>query len=172
MPLWSGALADAMQVRVMHEGTEVASTSRGLATYDDGSVRSVQVQFDLEIARETDVEVQFGAAAGSTVDAVPVEDTLVVADGTEGPRVWALLPASWLSQSGVAGPQIPAADASLSLTINDRSALPFALMPHATPAARKPAGAVTPPAIVCVPCPSAAIMRPPPRAPPALPPPA
>ncbi len=110
VPLWGGALDDATLVRVMHEGSEVASAARGLATHGDGSVRSVQVQIDLEIAGETDVEVEFGAAAGSTIDAVPVEDTLVVADGTEGPRVWALLPASWLSDSGVTGPQMPAAD--------------------------------------------------------------
>jgi hypothetical protein len=32
-------------------------------------------------------------------------------------------------------------------TITARSSLPFALMPHATPAARNPAGAVTPPGI-------------------------
>jgi hypothetical protein len=37
-----------------------------------------------------------------------VEETLVVPDGTEGPRVWATLPAAWLAASGVAGPLLPA----------------------------------------------------------------
>ena len=41
---------------------------------------------------------------------MPVADTLNPADGTAGPRVWALLPARWLSGSGVAGPQVPEAD--------------------------------------------------------------
>jgi hypothetical protein len=40
---------------------------------------------------------------------VAVEDTLV--DAASGPRVWALLPAAWLSASGLAGPLGPAADA-------------------------------------------------------------
>jgi len=116
VPVWAGGLADAAAVRVTLEGTEVASASRALASHRDGSVRSVQVQIDLEIAGETDVEVSFGSPPASAIELVPVEDTLVVPDGTEGPRVWALLPAAWLSQSGVAGPQIPASDVVGSAT--------------------------------------------------------
>ena len=41
----------------------------------------------------------------------------------------------------------PAAVAGASLTISDRSGLPLALMPQCRPLARKPDGAVTPPAI-------------------------
>jgi hypothetical protein len=41
---------------------------------------------------------------------VPVEDTLVVADGTQGPRVWALLPPAWLAGTGFAGRLVPRAD--------------------------------------------------------------
>jgi hypothetical protein len=37
-----------------------------------------------------------------------VEDTLVVADASEGPRVWAVLPGEWLAPSGIGGPLAPA----------------------------------------------------------------
>src|SRR5690606_26010156 len=52
---------------------------------------------------ETDLNVMIGAAptAGS-IDLIAVADTLV--DDLTGPRVWALLPAEWLSASGFAGP--------------------------------------------------------------------
>lgn len=63
------------------------------------------------LAGETDLEVQFGAAA-SAGDLMldPVASTLTPASGEQGPRVWAILPAKWLSSSGVAGPQRPEAD--------------------------------------------------------------
>jgi hypothetical protein len=110
VPLWPGALSDAAAVRVEHEGAELPTYSRALASHRDGSVRSVQIQIELDVAGETDIDVQFGAPPAASLDPVPVEDTLVVPDGTEGPRVWALLPVAWLSESGVTGPQLPAAD--------------------------------------------------------------
>ena len=116
VPLWPGALGDAALVRVSHEGSELASWSRALALHGDGSVRSVQVQIELAVDGEADVEVEFGVAAATTLDAVMVEETLVVADGSAGPRVWALLPAAWLADSGVTGPQIPASEVQGSAT--------------------------------------------------------
>jgi hypothetical protein len=69
------------------------------------SVRSVHVQLDLDIVGETDVTADVGAAAlAGDIAPVPVEQTLIVPDGTEGPRVWALLPPAWLAPSGFAGP--------------------------------------------------------------------
>ena len=111
IPLQPGQLSDAARVRVLHGGAEVPSASRGLATHGDGSVRSVQVQLDLEVAGDDGVVVEIDATPpAATIDLVPVEDTLVSPDGESGPRVWALLPAAWLSGSGVAGPQLPEAD--------------------------------------------------------------
>lgn len=107
VPLWPGALSDADAVTVLVDDAEVASYRRGLASHRDGSVRSVQIQFDLDITGERDVTIGFGSA-GPTIEPVAVADTLVVPDGTEGPRVWALLPASWLATSGVTGPTLPA----------------------------------------------------------------
>jgi hypothetical protein len=103
VPLAPGELAEATAVTVRHEASELPTALRGLARHPDGSWRSVQVQVDLEVAGETDLEVEVGTApsAGSLAE-VPVADTLV--DDATGPRVWALLPAQWLSASGVAGP--------------------------------------------------------------------
>ena len=110
VPLQSGQLDDASLVVVTHEGSDVPATSRGLAPRDDGSFRAVQIQLDLDIAGPTTISVALGEAAGTEAGAlVPVEDTLVVADATQGPRVWAVLPADWLTASGVAGPLAPAA---------------------------------------------------------------
>ena len=103
LPLARGALSDATQVVVSHGGTELAASRRGLATWPDGSLRSVQIQVDLTAA-ETDLDVAVGSApsAGDLTE-VPVADTL---DGDE-PRMWVTLPATWLAASGFAGPIVP-----------------------------------------------------------------
>ncbi len=109
VPLASGQLDDPTRVVVTHEGTEIPATPRGLAPRSDGSLRAVQIQFDLEISGPTTVTVALGGAAGSDAGPlVPVEDTLVVPDATQGPRVWAVLPAAWLTGSGIGGPLAPA----------------------------------------------------------------
>ena len=111
VPLVPGQLQSADDVRVLQGGAELATARRGLARYADGSFRSVQLQVDVTIAGEADLEVQFGAPAGAgDLDLAPVESTLEPASGEQGPRVWVLLPAAWLSTSGVAGPQRPEAD--------------------------------------------------------------
>ena len=112
VPLQRGQLSDASLVRVQAGGSELARGARGLASYDDGSFRSVQVQVDADPGSTTTLTVSLGEAASQTLELVPVEDTLVDPDGEQGPRVWALLPASWLSASGVAGPLGPEADAA------------------------------------------------------------
>jgi hypothetical protein len=111
VPLERGRLFDADEVTVRHAGAEVAAGKRGLATHPDGSLRSVQVQIELDVQDETTVTVLVGEpSAMPSLQLIAVRETLVVADGTEGPRVWALLPAAWLSASGVAGPLAPAED--------------------------------------------------------------
>jgi hypothetical protein len=105
VPLPAGTLSDPARVVVTHEGSELAVATAGLSTYDDGSLRSVQIQFDLDVAGETVVEVSLGETPSmDAIELVPVEDTLVNPDGSEGPSVWAVLPATWLADSGVAGP--------------------------------------------------------------------
>lgn len=106
VPLAPGLLlGDDVPVRVRAGGDELPAVARGLAMYaTDGSWRSVQVQFDVEVAGESDVEVALGEAPGGpAIAAVPVEQTL---QGSDGPRVWALLPNTWMADSGVAGPMV------------------------------------------------------------------
>ncbi|MBX7083345.1 MAG: hypothetical protein K1X88_29330 [Nannocystaceae bacterium] len=107
VPLWPGALVDGDAVTVSASGNALPSYRRVLASHRDGSVRSVQIQVELELAGETDVAVDFGVA-GDVLEPVDVAQTLIDPQGRDGPRVWALLPATWLSDSGVTGPQLPA----------------------------------------------------------------
>lgn len=107
VPLAPGQLGDAGLVRVLAGGADVPAGRRALAKHPDGSIRSVQLQLDLSIQGETTIEVHVGEApSAGEVALVPVTDTLVSPDGTKGPRVWAILPADWLSASGFAGPLV------------------------------------------------------------------
>jgi hypothetical protein len=111
IPLPPGMQDDETLVRVEHEGAELPVAARALARHAAGGIRSLELQVDVEIAGETDLSVELGiAGAAGELARVPTEDTLVDPDGTLGPRVWALLPATWLSASGFAGPQLPVAD--------------------------------------------------------------
>src|SRR6185295_2634251 len=107
VPLPRGRLFDATRIRVLAGGVELSAGRRTLALHPDGSLRSVQIQVDTAVAAGTVLQVRIGETPmKSALALVDVATTLVTADGTLGPRVWARLPASWLSASGVAGPQI------------------------------------------------------------------
>ncbi len=111
VPLAPGQLADVARVRVLAAGKEVAAGRRALARYADGSVRSVQLQVELAVAPDTKLDVRIGETPTTAELAlVPVSTTLEPSDGTQGPRVWARLPAAWLSQTAVTGPQVPEAE--------------------------------------------------------------
>jgi hypothetical protein len=112
VPLAPGALFDESRVRVLAGGVEIPAARRALARRpSDSSLRSVQLQFDVDPAQIADVEVRVGEiATTAALSLVPVADTLVTPDGEHGPKVWALLPPSWLSESGVVGPEIPSAE--------------------------------------------------------------
>jgi hypothetical protein len=113
VPLAPSQLTNAALVKVTSAGVEVPTFSRGLANHADGSLRSVQIQIDLALAGEMDVAVELGASrTAAELTAVPVEQTLVNPNGEQGPKVWALLPAEWLSSSGFAGPLLPEAAVS------------------------------------------------------------
>jgi len=120
VPLQPGMLDDETLVRVVHEGTELPAARRALARHAAGGIRSLELQVELEIGGETDLSVELGAAGtAGDLPRVPTEDTLVQPDGTLGPRVWALLPAQWLSASGFAGPMLAVADTPAELTAWD-----------------------------------------------------
>jgi hypothetical protein len=117
IPLEPGELDDASQVRVLQGGDELPAASRALASHADGSLRSVQIQFELDVSGEADVEVRLREAPGADAPSfVPVASTLVAEDGEQGPRVWALLPAARLSQSGFAGPLLAEGPAPVGAT--------------------------------------------------------
>jgi hypothetical protein len=107
VPLRPGQLKDASRIRVLRGQTELPSAQRALALYPDASIRSVQIQFDLDISGKTFVEVRVDepSTAGS-LNLQPVTDTLVASNGAEIPRVWAMLPATWLVESGAFGPLV------------------------------------------------------------------
>ncbi|MCC6559254.1 MAG: hypothetical protein IT372_40545 [Polyangiaceae bacterium] len=107
VPLPKGALTSITNVRVRRAGVDIAAGKRALALYPDGSIRSVQIQVDLQISGESDLEVRIGEAqVAGTLSIVPVLSTLMSSNGAQVPKVWAFLPATWLSASGVAGPQV------------------------------------------------------------------
>ncbi len=111
VPLPPGKLSDDSLVRVTANGQELARVTRGLARYPDQSLRSVQVQVDVDPAASATLTVGFGEASPlAALELVPVASTLVSPDGESGPLVYAVLPATWLSASRVAGPLVPEAD--------------------------------------------------------------
>ncbi|MDF2692725.1 MAG: hypothetical protein K0S65_1108 [Labilithrix sp.] len=110
VPAPPGQVANANLVQVKANGTALATARRVLASWPDGSARSVQIQFDLAVPASVNVDVTVNEqASGGDLPFVPVEETLANADGTNGPAVWAVFPATWLSESRVAGPSLPSA---------------------------------------------------------------
>jgi hypothetical protein len=110
VPLAPGQLRDAGLVRVLGERGELPAARRVLARHPDGTVRSIQVQVELAARPGQVLRVRIGEVpAAPPLPLVDVATTLVELDGARGPRVWARLPAAWLSASGVAGPQLPVA---------------------------------------------------------------
>jgi hypothetical protein len=109
VPLQAGQLPDPTLVRVLAGDEELSAARRPLAAHPDGTPRSVQIQVEVDPATTPELRVVLGSAP-TVADRplVPVEETLIAPDGIEIPRVWAELPASWLSGSGVAGPLVTA----------------------------------------------------------------
>jgi len=115
VPLPPGLLTDPQLARVVVDGQEVQSAARPLEAWrygaGEGSIRSLQLQFDIDLSsgKERQATLQLGEARQrSRPSLVPVESTLVQADGLKGPRAYAVLPADYLCESRVAGPQLPA----------------------------------------------------------------
>src|SRR5690242_11211602 len=118
LPLPPGFLADAVMARVYAEdGAEIEASVRPLEPWridgKDGAIRSLQIQFrrDFRGRSRLRVTVAFGQRRSKSSAAfVPVAETLIDSDGLKGPRVLALIPAAWLCDSWVVGPQVPASD--------------------------------------------------------------
>lgn len=111
IPLPEGLIGDPALIKIAAGGGEIATARRALAEWPDGSLRSVQLQADVDVATTTGLDVEVGAAATTgALELADVATTLVSADGTAGPRVWAVLPASWLAATRFAGPTTAQAD--------------------------------------------------------------
>jgi hypothetical protein len=110
IPLAAGVLSAENEVRILVGGSEVPAARRGLARRPDGSLRSVQVQFEVDVSSPVEVTVELGVAGMGGVDLVSVQDLLTGTGVETRPRVWALLPAGVLAASGFAGPIVPTAE--------------------------------------------------------------
>ncbi|HKQ53387.1 MAG TPA: hypothetical protein VJT74_13515 [Pyrinomonadaceae bacterium] len=119
LPLPPNFLADPRRVSITDaDGREIEASVRSLEPWrlqgGTGSIRSLLIQFRSDFSREREQRVhvvfhQLRRRDGR--EFVPVSQTLIDEDGLKGPRVLAVLPAGWLCQSLVAGPQVPAAEA-------------------------------------------------------------
>lgn len=109
VPLPAGALADVGAIRVVAGGAELPAARRALASYSDGSPRSVQVQVDVNVSTTQSLTVQLGVAGATGPTLVDVATTLAGSGNNVQPKVWVKLPTDVLAASGVAGPVLPRA---------------------------------------------------------------
>ena len=120
LPLPPGFLHDAELVRVYGEdGAEIEAAVRSLEPWridgKQGAIRSLQIQFraDFRGRARLPVRIAFGKRRTKNSAAfVPVPETLMDREGLKGPRVLALIPAKWLCDSWVVGPQVPASESA------------------------------------------------------------
>ena len=117
LPLAPGFLTDAQRVRIVDEsGQELTAAVRSLEPWRiggrQGSIRSLLIQFTLDFSqgRNRRVRISFQARRKNEPRFVSVEKTLIGPDGFDGPRVLALIPARWLCDSLVVGPQTPSSE--------------------------------------------------------------
>ncbi len=109
VPLPAGALSDPAALRVTAGGAESPSARRVLATYDDGSARSVQVQIDVDAAAHPTITIELGTPATLSLAVQDVTSTLQGSGDNVTPKVWALLPPDVMAASTLFGPVIPRA---------------------------------------------------------------
>jgi hypothetical protein len=115
VPLPPNFLWDVNRVRVLNAaGEELNAAVRSLEPWriggQDGSIRSLLVQFKLDFHGKHDQQIKIAfhqSRKKSVAEFIPVERTLIDDNGLKGPRVYALLPARWLCDSLVVGPQAP-----------------------------------------------------------------
>ncbi len=118
LPLPPGFLSNPRHVRVVTAtGEEISAAVRSLEPWriggSEGSIRSLLIQFRSDFSHERiqRIKILFQQPQRKTVSSfVSVADTLLDNDGLEGPRVLALLPARWLCNSLIVGPQTPTSE--------------------------------------------------------------
>jgi len=117
LPLPPGLLSNSQRVRIIDEsGKEVTAAVRSLEPWRiggrEGSIRALLIQCKLDFSREKTrhIKIQFQLRRENEPNFIPMEKTLITADGLNGPRVLALIPARWLCDSLVVGPQTPASE--------------------------------------------------------------
>ena len=121
LPLPPGFLYDAGMVRVYGaDDIEVEAAVRSLEPWridgQDGAIRSLQIQFHADFRGQSrqQVKIKFDKPRAKTSGRfVRVAETLIAPDGLKGPRVLALIPAKWLCDSWVVGPQVPASESGM-----------------------------------------------------------
>ncbi len=109
VPLPPG-MATAPDLRVANGGTALPTYRRGLGSHGDGSLRAIQVQVELAVTGPMTLDLEIGGTGGGDRAAVDVATTLVVADGTQGPKVWVRLPPAWMAGAGAFGAVVPRAE--------------------------------------------------------------
>jgi hypothetical protein len=115
LPLPPKFLWNPEKVRVFNaNGSELSSFVRSLEPWRiggrEGSIRSLLIQFNLDFSRQRSqsVKIAFHQTRRTTRKTfTPVSQTLIDEDGLRGPRVMAVLPAQWLCESWVVGPEAP-----------------------------------------------------------------
>ncbi len=117
LPLPPGFLSDPQHVRVVNAvGQEFSAAVRVLEPWRiggrEGSIRSLLIQLTSDFSREQTqrIKILFQPRRKNESSFVPVEETLINKDGLDGPRIMALLPAGWLCDSWIVGPQTPSSE--------------------------------------------------------------
>ncbi|MDQ2855922.1 MAG: hypothetical protein M3R68_06315 [Acidobacteriota bacterium] len=112
LPLPPGFLSDSRHVRVVNaSGHEFTAAVRSLEPWRiggrEGSIRSLQIQFTSDFSHQPaqHIKILFQPRRKNESRFVPVAETLISKEGLEGPKVMALLPANWLCESWIVGPQ-------------------------------------------------------------------
>lgn len=120
LPLPFGFLDNPQLVKLLDDkDEEIAAAIRSLEPWrvggKEGSSRSLLVQFSADFSRQQTkrIRIQFHEPRRKKVNTfVAVAKTLVDEVGLQGPRVAAVLPANWLCDSEVVGPQMAASSSA------------------------------------------------------------
>ena len=113
IPFALDALTDISQIKVVAGGFEVPAARRALASYTNGSVRSVQLQLDVDVTATQTLTIEVGVPGMDGPSLAAVSSTTAGTGNNVHPKVWALLPTSVLIGSGLGGPLVARADQTI-----------------------------------------------------------